>query len=80
MKAKTPLRRTLPKPENCAFCKNETEPDYKNAQELSKFVSERGKILGRVRSGLCAKHQRRLAVSIKRARTLGLLGYTSSLQ
>lgn len=79
MKAKTPLRRTLPKPENCAFCKSKTEPDYKNPGELTKFVSERGKILGRVRSGLCAKHQRRLAVSVKRARTLGLLAYMGTL-
>lgn len=80
MKAKTPLRRALPSPANCSFCRAKIEPDYKNAQELSKFVSERGKILGRVRSGLCAKHQRRLAVSVKRARHLGLLAFTGMLQ
>lgn len=58
---------------SCMFCDSKTEPDYKSVDVLSRFVNDRGRIVGRKRSGLCAKHQRRLAVAIKRARHLGLL-------
>lgn len=57
----------------CMFCKGGSSPDYKDFEILRKFVTDRGRIVGRKRSGLCAKHQRRLATAIKRARHLGLL-------
>lgn len=57
----------------CIFDKNGTEPDYKDFETLRRFVNDRGRIANRKRSGLCAKHQRRLASAIKRARHLGLL-------
>lgn len=57
----------------CMFCKGKTDPDYKDFETLGRFVNDRGRIAGRKRSGLCAKHQRRLAAAIKRARHLGLL-------
>lgn len=57
----------------CVFCKSNTMPDYKDFDTLGRFVTDRDRIVGRKRSGLCAKHQRRLAQSIKRARHLGLL-------
>ncbi|NPA32921.1 MAG: 30S ribosomal protein S18 [Aquificae bacterium] len=59
----------------CIYCEQKREPDYKNYEELRNFMTERGRIKSRKQTGLCAKHQRRLAVQIKRARQLGLLPY-----
>ena len=60
----------------CRFCQNPSlEIDYKNIELLRQFVSERGKIKARRVTGTCAKHQRKLAIAIKRARFLGLLPY-----
>ena len=49
--------------------------DYKDPRQLRRFVTERGKIVPRRISGTCAKHQRELAVAIKRARALALIPY-----
>jgi small subunit ribosomal protein S18 len=49
--------------------------DYKDDKLLSRFLSERGKILPRRLSGVSARHQRQLSVAIKRARYLALLPY-----
>jgi len=51
--------------------------DYKDPALLRRFVSERGKIVPRRISGVCAKNQRKLAVAIKRARNIALLPYTT---
>jgi small subunit ribosomal protein S18 len=51
--------------------------DYKEVSRLRRFVSERGKILPRRVTGTCARHQRRLAVALKRARHVALLPYTA---
>jgi small subunit ribosomal protein S18 len=59
----------------CYFCENGKEPSYKEYEELAKFLSERGKIIGRRQTGVCFKHQRILAREIKRARQLALLPY-----
>ena len=60
----------------CIFCTNKSEIiDYKDAEKLRNFISDRGKIAARRRSGTCAKHQRTVAVAIKRARHLALLPY-----
>ncbi len=64
---------------NCMFCKGKTDPSYKEYETLSKFLSERAKILGSARTGICTKHQRRLSIALKRARHLGLLPFTPSL-
>ena len=62
----------------CAFCAEKVEfIDYKDAGRLRKFVSERSKILPRRITGTCAKHQRQLAIAIKRARQIALLPYIS---
>jgi small subunit ribosomal protein S18 len=50
--------------------------DYKDFNTLKKYVSERGKVLPRRISGNCAKHQRELTASIKRARAIALIPYT----
>ncbi|MCS7171532.1 MAG: 30S ribosomal protein S18 [Aquificaceae bacterium] len=60
---------------NCPFCDAKKEPSYKNYEELKRFITERGKIIGRRQTGMCAKHQRMLAKEIKRARQLALLPY-----
>ena len=51
--------------------------EYKDVAKLSRFISERGKILPRRVTGTCARHQRALTVAIKRSRHLALLPYTS---
>ncbi len=66
-------------PTNCPFCARKIEPDYKDYQTLAAFLSERAKIVGIARSGVCSKHQRKLTVAIKRARHLGLLPFTPSI-
>jgi len=65
---------------NCSFCKEEREPDFSQIPLLEKYLSERGKILSRAKTGICAKHQKRLAKEIKRARFLGLLPFVTSLK
>ena len=60
----------------CAFCGVEGEVDYKDVNRLSKYISERGKILPRRVTGTCAKHQRELTTAVKRARNLALLPYS----
>jgi len=62
----------------CAFCTDKIDIiDYKRPDRLRRFLSDRGKIKPRRRTGTCAKHQRRLAVAIKRARHLALLPYVA---
>jgi small subunit ribosomal protein S18 len=61
----------------CAFCVDHvTEIDYKDLGRLRRYVSDRGKIEPRRKTGTCAKHQRRLTIALKRARFLALLPYT----
>jgi small subunit ribosomal protein S18 len=60
----------------CYFCsQNLNEIDYKDAELLRKFISGQAKIIDPKFSGVCAKHQRRLATAIKRSRYLGLLPF-----
>ncbi|MCE5234615.1 MAG: 30S ribosomal protein S18 [Clostridiaceae bacterium] len=62
----------------CGFCVDKVEHiDYKDTVRLRKFVTERGKIMPRRMSGVCAKHQRELAIAIKRARVVALLPYVA---
>ena len=61
---------------SCFFCKSKVdEVDYKNVNELRRYVSEKGKIRSRRISGACRRHQRQVAVAVKRARELALLPY-----
>lgn len=63
-------------PKVCPFCKDGTEwVDYKDAQLLRKFLSDRGKIRSRRATGACVQHQRDLATAIKNAREVALLPY-----
>ncbi len=75
MRGRPSLKKLKPAPRNCPFCKGKAPPNYKEAEILKNYLSERGKIIGKDRSGLCSKHQRRLTTEIKRARFLGLLPF-----
>jgi len=60
----------------CRFCTNNVKDiDYKNTEVLRRLISSYGKIVPKKRSGVCAKHQRKLANAIKRARFMALLPY-----
>jgi small subunit ribosomal protein S18 len=62
----------------CVMCVEKmTSIDYKDFSFLRRFLSDRGRIESRRKSGTCAKHQRALAQAIKRARHLALLPYTA---
>jgi small subunit ribosomal protein S18 len=68
--------RYTPKRKVCAFCADKSAKiDYKDPEKLRTYLSDRAKIVPRRRTGTCARHQRRLAVAIKRARHLALLPY-----
>lgn len=60
----------------CPFCSTGSAPNYKEYEELRKFITDRAKIVGKERSGVCTKHQRMLTVAVKRARHLGLLPFS----
>ncbi|MBI4287337.1 MAG: 30S ribosomal protein S18 [Chloroflexi bacterium] len=67
----------VPKRKVCAFCVDKVETiDYKDVSKLRRYMSVRAKIEPRRRTGTCAKHQRALAVALKRARHLALLPFT----
>ena len=71
-------RRTFHRRKVCRFCVDpEQKLDYKDGKTLRYFVTERGKILPRRITGTCAKHQRVLAIGIKRARALAFLPYVA---
>lgn len=72
-------RRRLPINTVCPFCEAKVTPNYKNYQDLEKFMSERKKISNRQRTGVCSRHQRVLSREIKRARHLALLPFTPSV-
>lgn len=61
----------------CKFCAQKMKIDYKEADTLRRFITERGKILPRRITGTCAKHQRALALAIKQARSIALLPYVA---
>ena len=62
----------------CAFCVDKVDQvDYKNTARLRRHVSDRAKILPRRVTGTCAKHQRMVAVAVKRAREIALLPFVA---
>jgi len=73
-------RFNLPAKKACYFCKEDIEYiDYKNHKLLGKYLSRYMKIEPRRRSGACAKHQRRLATALKRARHMALLPFVQKI-
>ncbi|MBR2975056.1 MAG: 30S ribosomal protein S18 [Clostridia bacterium] len=71
--ARRPSRRKV-----CSFCLEKSKGiDYKDVAKLHKYLTEKGKILPSRMTGTCAKHQRELAVAIKRARQMALIPYVA---
>ena len=63
----------------CPLCADkDLELDYKNAEQLRKFINDKGKILPRRATGACAKHQRDITLAVKRARHIAVLPYTQN--
>ena len=63
---------------SCHFCKDHvTEVDYKNVSQLRRYISEKGKIRNRRITGACRRHQRQVAMAVKRAREMALLPYVA---
>ena len=68
-----------PPAQDCYFCKEKVEEvDYKNFNQLRRYVSEKGKIRSRRITGTCRRHQRQVAVAVKRAREMALLPYVTN--
>lgn len=59
----------------CVFCANDSTLDYKSADLVKKYISDRGKILPRRATGNCAKHQRMVAGTVKRSRQIALIPF-----
>jgi len=74
--AKRKDARLITKKRFCRFCADKVKTiDYKDLKRLENFITERGKMVSTRFSGNCAKHQRRIAEAIKKARFLSLLPY-----
>ena len=78
-RAKRPsLRDGQARKRNCYFCREKVdEVDYKNVNQLRRYISEKGKIRSRRITGACRRHQRQVALAVKRAREMALLPYVS---
>jgi small subunit ribosomal protein S18 len=64
----------------CRFCVEKMDDiNYKDVKTLHSFLTERGKIVPRRLSGVCAPHQKRLAEAIKQARSIALVPFTTSI-
>lgn len=71
-------QKELKKEKQCYFCVNNIkEIDYKDGQILRRFINVYGKIFAKKRTGTCAKHQRDLAIAVKRARVMALLPFVT---
>lgn len=72
-------KKFAPRRKFCRFCSDGDIPlDYKHPEVLRDFVTERGKIIARRITGVCARHQRDITREIKRARQMALMYYTSN--
>ncbi len=69
-------RNEIPVTLECYFCKLKQDPDFKEILKLRRFINDRGKMIGKSRSGTCSNHQRMLSREIKKARFLSLIPYT----
>ena len=68
----------IPKKKVCHFCVNKVQTiDYKDVALLRRFISDRGRMEPRRKTGVCPRHQRVLSVALKRARHVALLPYTA---
>ncbi|MBN1148670.1 MAG: 30S ribosomal protein S18 [Anaerolineales bacterium] len=76
----SPSRRFFARPRVCQFCTDKSvRIDYKQVELLRRHITDDGKIRPRRQTGTCAKHQRELAIAIKRARHIALLPFTGEV-
>lgn len=61
----------------CFFCSQGIEPNYTDSQTLRRFLSDRSRIIPKIRTGVCSKHQRAVTRNIKYARHLALLPFVT---
>ena len=66
-------KREVKREKKCRICIKDDTVDYKDVQSLTRFMNDRGKILPRRVTGLCAKHQKLVSQAIKTARQMSLL-------
>jgi len=64
----------------CLFCKEKSTPKWEDYSKFTAFLSNRGRILSAPITGVCMKHQRRLATAVKQCRHLGLLPFTTKAE
>ena len=63
----------------CPLCSDKNLVlDYKNSEQLKKYINDKGKILPRRATGACAKHQRTITLNIKRARHIAILPFSQN--
>lgn len=67
-------------PKECFFDTEKKEPNFIDVSTLNRFLTERSKIIPRSRSGLCGKHQKKLAEEVKRARYMALLPFAVNVK
>jgi small subunit ribosomal protein S18 len=69
-------KRSMGRRKQCKFCGDENlKIDYKDQALLKYFITDRGKLVPRRISGNCAKHQREIAVAVRRARMIALMPF-----
>ncbi|MBU0952714.1 MAG: 30S ribosomal protein S18 [Elusimicrobia bacterium] len=76
-KGKRPRKMMISRRKVCRFCAEYIDIDYKDANLLRNFITERGKILAGRITGVCSKHQRILTDAIKRARVIAILPFAN---
>lgn len=79
LKKRKPRTRRIFRKKECKLCTEKAKTiDYKDLYKLQKYTTERGKIVSARISGNCAKHQRKVARAVKKARAIGLLPYVAA--
>lgn len=77
MEKQVMIKRRRRRKKVCNFCVDSIDTvDYKNTDRLRRYITDRGKIVPKRNSGVCAKHQRVIAMAVKRARHIGLVPYS----
>jgi len=75
MRRERSMKPRKPVNKNCPFCETKIDPDYKDTQTLFKYMTERGKLMSKARTGVCSKHQRILTAEAKVSRHVALLPF-----
>jgi len=76
MRSNNGKRNEAPRIRGCFFCENPKEViDYKDEKQMRRHIDERGKIVDRRKTGLCAMHQRYISSCVKRARHIAIIPF-----